>query len=141
MKLKQHSISRSIDLLLSLLVLALTVNAISYAQESAPWRDPSKHKVQFVVVEDGVRLEVLDWGGTGRPVVLLAGLGMTAHVFDGFAEELTDFCHVYGITRRGYRASSRPASGYTEQRRAEDDLRVFDALGLVAPVVAGHSVA
>jgi non-heme chloroperoxidase len=97
--------------------------------------------VQFVVVEDGVRLEVLDWGGTGRPVVLLAGLGMTAHVFDGFAEELTDFCHVYGITRRGYRASSRPASGYTEQRRAEDDLRVFDALGLVAPVVAGHSVA
>src|SRR6202021_1286434 len=87
------------------------------------------------------QLEVLDWGGTGRPVVLLAGRGFTAHVFDGFAEKLTDSYHVYGITRRGYGASGRPASGYTEKRRAEDDLRVFDALGLVAPVVAGHSVA
>jgi pimeloyl-ACP methyl ester carboxylesterase len=97
--------------------------------------------VQFVTVEDGVQLGVLDWGGTGRPVVLLAGLGFTAHVFDGFAEKLTDSYHVYGITRRGYGASSRPASGYSEQRRAEDDLRVFDALGLAAPVVAGHSIA
>ena len=108
---------------------------------SVPWHDPSKHIVQFVKVEDGVQLEVLDWGGTGRPIVLLAGLGFTAHVFDGFAEKLTDSYHVYGITRRGYGASSLPKSGYGEQRRAEDDLRVFDALKLVAPVVVGHSVA
>ena len=124
---------------LHVLILAITVTA--FTQDSVHWHDPSHHKVQFVTVEEGVRLEVLDWGGTGRPVVLLAGLGYTAHVFDGFAEKLTNSYHVYGITRRGYGASSRPASGYTEQRRAEDDLRVFDALGLVAPVVAGHSVA
>lgn len=124
-----------------LVVLGLAVVAAGCAQASAPWRDPSRHKVQFVTVEEGVRLEVLDWGGTGRPVVLLAGLGFTAHVFDGFAEKLTDSYHVYGITRRGYGASSRPASGYTGQRRTEDDLRVFDALKLVEPVVVGHSVA
>ncbi len=29
----------------------------------------------------------------------------------------------------------------TEERLAEDDLRVFDALKLVSPVAAGHSVA
>src|SRR5260370_33342206 len=75
------------------------------------WQDPSKHSVQFVTVEDGVRLEVLDWGGSGRPIVLLAGLGFSAHVFDGFAEKLTDSGHVFGITRRGYGGSSRPASG------------------------------
>lgn len=66
---------------------------------------------------------------------------MTAHVYDGFAEKLTDSFHVYGITRRGYGASSRAASGYTEERLAEDDLQVFDALKLAAPVVVGHSVA
>jgi non-heme chloroperoxidase len=109
--------------------------------ESTSWQDPSKHRVQFVTVEEGVRLEVLDWGGSGRPIVLLAGLGFSAHVFDGLAEELKDSYHVYGISRRGYGASSRPASGYTEERLAEDDLQVFDALGLVAPVIAGHSVA
>jgi len=129
------------NLLIRLLILGLAVSATGGAQESAPWHDPSKHQVQFVTVDDGVRLEVLDWGGSGRSVVLLAGLGFTAHVFDGFAEKLTDSYHVYGITRRGYGASSQPASGYTEQRLAEDDLRVLDALKLVAPVMVGHSIA
>jgi non-heme chloroperoxidase len=113
----------------------------AHSQASNHWRDPSKHRVMFIPVEDGVQLEVLDWGGTGRPLVLLAGLGFTAHVFDGFAEKLTAGCHVYGITRRGYGASTRSTSGYGEDRLTEDDLRVFQALNLTALVVAGHSVA
>jgi pimeloyl-ACP methyl ester carboxylesterase len=105
------------------------------------WHDPSKHNIQFITVANGVRLEVLDWGGSGPPLVLLAGLGTTAHVFDGFAERLTQSNHVYGITRRGYGASSRPPSGYSEQSRAEDDLKVFEVLALLKPVIAGHSIA
>jgi len=114
--------------IIRLLVLTLVTTVASCAQESAPWHDPSPHKVQFITVEEGVQLEVLDWGGSGRPIVLLAGRGFTAHVFDGFAEKLTDSYHVYGITRRGFGASSKPRTGYTEARRTEDDLRVFDAL-------------
>src|SRR5579864_4829849 len=98
------------NLLARLLVLSLAVTVTGFAYDSASWHDPSPHKVQFVTVDEGVRLEVLDWGGTGRPVVLLAGRGFTAHVFDGFAEKLTDSYHVYGITRRGFGASSRPPS-------------------------------
>jgi pimeloyl-ACP methyl ester carboxylesterase len=73
--------------------------------------------------------------------VLLAGLGNTAHVFDRFADQLSGSYHVYGITRRGFGASSRPGSGYTEQRLAEDDLQVLDSLKLAAPVLVGHSIA
>jgi alpha/beta hydrolase family protein len=124
--------------LISSLIPVLMVLAPSCTQG---WHDPAKHKVQLISVEDGVRLEVLDGGGSGRPVVLLAGLGTTAHVFDGFAEKLAESYHVYGITRRGYGASTRAQSGYSEQRRAEDDLRVIDALKLVKPVMAGHSIA
>jgi non-heme chloroperoxidase len=127
--------------LICLFVVALLACEDEYSQASNRWRDPSKHRVMLIPVEDGVHLEVLDWGGVGRPLVLLAGLGFTAHVFDDFAEKLTASCHVYGITRRGYGASSRPASGYSEDRLAEDDLRVFHTLNLAAPVVAGHSVA
>jgi len=53
-------------------------------------------------------------GRIGTPIVLLAGRGFTAHVFDGFAEKLTDSYHVYGITRRGFGAPSKPRTGYTE---------------------------
>ena len=55
-----------------------------------------------------MKLEVLDWGGSGRGLVLLAGLGSTAHVYDDFAPKLTSEYHVYGITRRGFGASSAP---------------------------------
>jgi hypothetical protein len=44
--------------------------------------DSTSHTVQFIAVENNVKLEVLDWGGSGRPLVLLAGLGDTAHAFD-----------------------------------------------------------
>ncbi|MBI3667823.1 MAG: alpha/beta hydrolase [Acidobacteria bacterium] len=126
------------DLLGSRVAALVLTSLVACAQESVSWRDPSKHQVQFVAVEDGVRLEVLDWGGTGRPVVLLAGY-LTAHVYDDFAAKLSETCHVYGITRRGYGASSRPDSGYTAQRSADDVLQVLDSLKLTAPVLVGHS--
>lgn len=97
--------------------------------------------VRRVTVEPNVALEVLDWGGTGRPVVLLAGLGSDAHVYDKFAPKLATDYHVYGITRRGFGASSSPASGYTADRLGDDVLAVLDSLALVRPVLVGHSLA
>lgn len=109
--------------------------------DSSTWKDPSKHHVQFIIVEYGVRVEVLDWGGTGRPIILLAGSGNTAHIFDDFAPKLTAFGHVYGITRRGYGESSHPDAGYTEERLAEDVLEVIHWLKLSNPILVGHSAA
>ena len=93
----------------------------------------------MVTVEKGVQLEVLDWGGKGRPVVLLAGLGNTAHIYDNFAPKLARYYHVYGITRRGFGASSAPATGYSVDRLGEDVIAVLDALKIVRPVLVGHS--
>jgi hypothetical protein len=52
---------------------------------AAGWKDPSSHIVGFIEVEPGVKLEVLDWGGPGEPVLLLSGHGDTGHIFDDFA--------------------------------------------------------
>jgi len=125
---------------LRFLALVLLAHATGVAQTHA-WQDPSGHQVQFVTVEKDVRLEVLDWGGTGRSIVLLAGSGNTAHVFDDIAPKLATFGHVYGITRRGFGASSRPSSGYDDQRLADDVLRVLDAINIRTPVLVGHSMA
>jgi hypothetical protein len=63
-------------------------------------KDPSPHATGMVDVVNGVKLEVLPWGGRGRPLVLLAGLPHIAHVFDDFAQRLARSHHGYGITRR-----------------------------------------
>jgi pimeloyl-ACP methyl ester carboxylesterase len=111
------------------------------AQGAEVWQDSSPHSVRFVAVDEGVQLEVLDWGGRGSPLVLLPGAGLTAHVYDELAPKLTDCCHVYAITRRGFGASSRPKTGYDDQRLADDVLEVVSQLKLVKPVLAGHSMA
>ncbi|HEY0726414.1 MAG TPA: alpha/beta hydrolase [Pyrinomonadaceae bacterium] len=105
------------------------------------WHDPSTHHASMVEVEKDVRLEVLDWGGSGRAVVLLAGLGNTAHVFDDVAPRLAKHYRVYGITRRGYGASSVPEQGYGTDRLADDVLAVIQTLKLKRPIVIGHSIA
>ena len=108
------------------------------------WHDPSPHTVQFVTVDKDVKLEVLDWGGSGRALVFLAGLGDTAHVFDDLAPKLTSEYHVFGITRRGYGASSAPAtrgSAYSADRLGDDVLAVLEALKIERPVLIGHSIA
>ena len=112
-----------------------------YSQRRTSWQDPSPHKIKFVTVDDGVPLEVLDWGGSGRPVVLLAGGGNTAHVFDEFAPKLTANFHVYGITRRGFGASGFSASEPSANRLGQDILEVLDVLKLKRPVLVGHSIA
>jgi non-heme chloroperoxidase len=97
-----------------------------------------------IKVDNDVKLEVLDWGGSGPPIVLLAGLGDTAHVFDDFAPKLTATYHVYGITRRGFGASSAPApsnGNYSADRLGDDVVAVLDALKLNRPVLVGHSIA
>ncbi|MHB1938475.1 MAG: alpha/beta fold hydrolase [Acidobacteriaceae bacterium] len=106
--------------------------------------DTSPHTVQFIAVDKGVKLEVLDWGGTGRPLVFLAGLGNTAHIFDDFAPKFTATNHVYGITRRGFGASSAPApanGNYSADHLGDDVLAVIDTLKLNRPVLVGHSIA
>ena len=96
---------------------------------------------RFITVDTAVRLEVIDWGGSGRPVVLLAGLGSTAHDLQPFARLLTPTYRVYGTTRRGFGQSSVPSSGYSADRLGDDVLAVIDSLGLKQPVLAGHSLA
>jgi pimeloyl-ACP methyl ester carboxylesterase len=111
-------------------------------KESPVKTDLSPHTAQFITVEKGVKLEVLDWGGTGRPLIFLAGLDGTAHIFDHFAPKFTPKYHVYGITRRGFGASSAPPpvdGNYSADRLGDDVLAVINALKLNRPVLVGHS--
>jgi non-heme chloroperoxidase len=108
---------------------------------AAKWSDPSLHVVHFVEVEPGVKLEVLDWGGRGQPLLLLAGHGHTGHVFDDFAPHLATRFHVLALTRRGSGASSQPDHGYDLTTMTNDIARVVVTLKLGRVHLAGHSIA
>jgi pimeloyl-ACP methyl ester carboxylesterase len=125
-------------------ILGLTVSGVAQVRPDAESRpsstltDLSTHQVTFVTVDSSVRLEVLDWGGTGRPI-LFVGSYLTAHVYDDIAPKLTDRFHVYAVTRRGIGASDHPPAGYDPQTRADDILAVINALSMVKPILVGNA--
>ena len=92
-------------------------------------------------MDRAVRLEVLDWGGTGTTLVLLPGGGATAHSYDDLAQRLTDRYRVIGITRRGFGNSSKPDYGYDIARLSQDVIEVLDALNIDSSILVGHSLA
>ena len=94
----------------------------------------------MISVDPNTSLEVVDWGGDGFPVVFLAGLGHTAHVFDELASALADEYHVIGITRRGFGESSQPDSGYAIVDLSEDVHAALDSFRLEQVVLVGHSL-
>jgi pimeloyl-ACP methyl ester carboxylesterase len=103
--------------------------------------DPTDHRSGFVTTKEGVRLHCLDFGGTGEAMVLLAGAGNSAHVFDEFAPRFTDRFHVYAFTRRGFGESSQPQFGYGTETLAEDILDVLDGIKISKAHLVGHSLA
>jgi non-heme chloroperoxidase len=126
------------------LITCISTCAQPATSTNPPPPDTSPHKVQFVTVDKDVKLEVLDWGGTGRPLIFLPGLGFDAHVFDTFAPKFVPAYHVYGITRRGFGASTAPPpddSNYAADRLGDDVLAVIDTLSIQRPILIGHSLA
>jgi pimeloyl-ACP methyl ester carboxylesterase len=93
-----------------------------------------------VTTAPGVSLEVIDWGGSGRPLVFLPGGGFSAREFDDFAPPLSAEFRVLGISRRGSGASSDvPPDSLAEL--VDDVVAVLDSLDLRSAVLIGHSFA
>jgi|CZKI01.1.fsa_nt_gi pimeloyl-ACP methyl ester carboxylesterase len=118
---------------LQLSAQATSTDSIQVRQES----------VQFVTVGENVRLEVVDWGGTGRPLIFLAGLGNNAHSYAALIAKLVPDYHVFSLTRRGFPPSSisESAEAYSSDRLGDDVVAVIDALKIFHPVLVGHSIA
>ncbi|MCH8206402.1 MAG: alpha/beta hydrolase [Chloroflexi bacterium] len=87
----------------------------------------------------GLRLHYRDWGGSGRPVVLLHGLASTCRIWDFVAPILAKGFRVVAVDQRGHGESAKPQDGYDFATLVEDLRGFIGALGLERPIVAGHS--
>ena len=88
---------------------------------------------------NGARLEYLDWGGSGPPLLFLAGLGGTAHIFEDLAPEFKSSHRCLALTRRGFGKSEQTSGGYELDNLARDIFAFATRLGLRDVTLVGHS--
>ncbi|MFE0252510.1 alpha/beta fold hydrolase [Streptomyces sp. NPDC059010] len=93
-----------------------------------------------MVVRDGVRLVCRDWGGPGRPVVLLHGLAGHAGEWDEPARRLSPRYRVVAVDQRGHGAAERHPGDVSRAAYVADVTAVADQLALRRPVLVGQSL-
>ncbi len=98
------------------------------------WRD------EFITV-DGLKIHYLDWGGAGKPPLLLIHGGMqTAHTWDLIAAVMSRRFHVAAIDLRGHGDSDwSPDHDYTLAAYRRDLSGLVDHMGWDNLVLAGVS--
>lgn len=99
--------------------------------------DPVREEI---VVVDGVRLHVLEWGRVDAPPVLVLH-GFTGHARQAelTARVLADRYRVVALDQRGH-GDSDPADIYGAVPMAADVVAVLDALGIERCALVGHSL-
>jgi pimeloyl-ACP methyl ester carboxylesterase len=99
---------------------------------------PTSPTSRFVDL-DGLKLHYLDWGGPGRPLIMLHGFSGHAHTWDHTAAALYDDYRVLALDQRGHGDSDR-ASGYGSRPMVNDLLGFLNRLGLERIVLMGLSM-
>ncbi|TCP56708.1 pimeloyl-ACP methyl ester carboxylesterase [Tamaricihabitans halophyticus] len=82
---------------------------------------------------------LVDFGGSGRPILLLHGLMGRARTWWSVAQWLTDYGHVVALDARAHGRNPIRTAASTEEF-AEDAATAIRALGSEPAVVIGHSM-
>lgn len=87
----------------------------------------------------GLPFHYRDWGGAGRPVLLLHGLASTCHIWDLAAPMLAADFRVAALDQRGHGRSVQVDDGYDFATVSGDAAAFISAMGWRRPVIVGHS--
>ncbi|MBI2855990.1 MAG: alpha/beta hydrolase [Chloroflexi bacterium] len=88
---------------------------------------------------NGLPFHYRDWGGTGRPMILLHGLASNARFWDLAAPHLTPHHRVIALDQRGHGASAKTEDGYDFPTVAGDVASFIRAVDMERPILVGHS--
>jgi pimeloyl-ACP methyl ester carboxylesterase len=92
-----------------------------------------------VEVGRGLTIAYREWGGQGRPIALLHGLASNAGIWEPVAARLAPRFRVVAFDQRGHGRSDKPNDGYDFDRVVADASEAFERLGVVRPLLVGHS--
>lgn len=124
-----------IVLALLFLFACSSVHAVVDSKHPDHATEPSSRHVEV----RGVRLQYLDWGGTGEGLLFVPGGCDTAYVFGDIAPAFTGRFHVVSFTPRGCGSSDHPESSYELDSLIEEMAGFLDALGIGRVILVGHS--
>lgn len=120
-----------------MMMLALALQLLASAAPQASTADASA-RVGVVHVQ-GVRLQYVDWGGHGEPLVLVPARCETPFVFGDLAPLLVNRFRVLGLTARGCGGSGQASDGYGIDLQVRELVGFLDALHIDRATFAGHS--
>ncbi len=93
----------------------------------------------FFVRANGLRLHLLDWGGSGQPLLFLHATGFLAALWHPIASQFTSMARVLALDLRGH-GDSDPGDSYCWTTFPDDIAGVLEALDLGPALLVGHSV-
>jgi pimeloyl-ACP methyl ester carboxylesterase len=120
-----------------ILIFTLFLNMVNASERV----DTTPHKIHYVEMDDSIKLEVVDWGGKGTPLIFLAGFTLNAHTFAPLVSSFIDSHRVIGITRVGHGNSESRKENYSTARLTKDIISVLDYMNVDNAIFAGHSFA
>lgn len=85
-------------------------------------------------------MHVVEWPGEEPAVVIVHGSGGHGSWFTAWGELLSPDVRIVAVDLRGHGYSDKPPSGYGVDDHVHDLLELITALGLVRPIVLGHSL-
>ena len=88
----------------------------------------------------GIRLHFIDGGAGDPPLVFVPGWCCDHTFFQPQFDHFKRSNRVFAVDPRGFGQSDRPHGGYDIPTQADDVARVCRDIGLVKPVIIGHSL-
>ena len=100
--------------------------------------DPGRTIVRTTLTGNGPDIAIAELG-TGRPMILLHGIGSAGSSWMPVMVRLSRKCKLFMVDLRGHGQSGHPESGYELSDYADDLERIVEHTGQ-APVILGHSL-
>jgi pimeloyl-ACP methyl ester carboxylesterase len=114
---------------------------MSPSRRPAPRTDSSTEVTVDRVYDGELYVRVSSIGATGdRPFLLVPGIGVSSNYFERMAPNLNRFGPVHALDLPGFAGVPHPPSALSIRGYADLVGRVIDELGLVDPIIVGHSM-
>lgn len=120
--------------------MTVTLFILSVGCRNKPLNMDSDYTKEGMIPVQGTQLHYIQWGASGKPLVMLHGLGDSPYIFSRLAMGLSGHFKVIAYARRGHGESGSPEQGYDYQTLTLDLKTLVDSLHLDQVYLLGWSM-